>query len=85
MDVSDSQSKADIMQGEGKSLNFCSQKLTSVQRSYTTREKALLSIVETLNKFRSILFEYSSQCAQLLQGLVQEFNSALKFIAGKAN
>jgi hypothetical protein len=43
-----------IMQ-EGKSLAFYNRKLNSAQTPYTTGEKELLSLVETVKEFRDIL------------------------------
>ena len=71
--------------------------------NYTTTDKELVSIVETLKEFRHIILGYeieiftdhknltfestesSSQRAQCWQGLVQEFDTTLKYIKGKAN
>ena len=56
-DASDFQSGAVISQ-ESKPLAFYLRKLTSAQRNYTASEKEILSIVETLKEFRSILLGY---------------------------
>ena len=57
-DTSDFQLGAVIILQEGKPLTFYSRKLAAAQRNYTTSEKELLSIVETLKEFCSILLGY---------------------------
>ena len=55
MDSSDYQLGSVVSQ-ERRPIMFFSQKLTQAQRKYTTTEKKLLEIAETIKQFRKILY-----------------------------
>ena len=44
-----------VISQKGKPIAFHSRRMNSAQHNYTTTEKELLSVVETLKKFRNIL------------------------------
>ena len=44
-----------VISQKGKPITFYSRKMNSAQQNYTTTEKELISIVETLKEFRTIL------------------------------
>ena len=44
-----------VISQKGKPIAFYSRKMNSAQHNYTTTEKELLSILETLKEFRNIL------------------------------
>ena len=50
-----------------KPLAFYRRKLSSAQRSYTTTEQELLSIAETLKKFRNILLGQRIQVSLIIK------------------
>ena len=45
----------EVISQKGKPITFYSRNMNSAQKYYTTTEKELLSIVETLKEFRNII------------------------------
>ena len=99
-DASDYQLGAVIMQ-EGKPLAFYSRKLTPAQQKYTTTERELLSIVETLREYRNILLGHdievwtdhknlifeniTSDRVHRWMMYIEEFGPKIQYIKGEAN
>ncbi|MDY6959586.1 MAG: ribonuclease H family protein, partial [Halobacteriota archaeon] len=99
-DASKVQLGAVITQNE-KPIAFYSRKLNSAQRNYTTTERELLSIVETLKEFRSILLGFPITIYTDHQNLIyndlktervlrwrliiEEFGPDIRYIKGEKN
>ena len=99
-DASDFQLGAVISQ-EGKPIAFYSRKLNQAQRNYTTTERELLSIVETLKEYRNILLGYTiniytdhqnllfkntdSGRVQRWRLLIEEYGPNFHYIKGELN
>ena len=64
MDASNLQLGAVISQ-KGKPIAFLSKKLNPAQTHYTTIEKELLAIVETLKEFKNILLDKNTKLIQI--------------------
>ena len=90
-----------VISQEGKPIAFFSKKLKKAQISYTTSERELLSIVETLKEYRNILLGYpitvytdhknltfkNLQCERLLRWrlTLEEFGVNLLYLPGPKN
>ena len=89
-----------IMQN-GKPVAFYSRKLTPAQINYTTSERELLSIVETLKEFRSILLgqnlvihtdhlnltfkNSNTECISHWKLLLEEYGPQIEYVEGEKN
>ena len=99
-DASHTQLGTVIMQ-EGKPLAFYSQKLHPAQTHYTTMERELLSIVETLKEFRNILFgqqievftnhlnltykQFNTERIMRWHLLIEEYGPTITYVKGQHN
>ena len=99
-DASKTQMGAVISQNN-KPIAFYSRKLNSAQRNYTTTEKELLAIVETLKAFRNILLgqsitvytdhknltykHFNTERVMRWRLILEEFGPTLKYVPGETN
>jgi hypothetical protein len=99
-DASDQQIGSVIAQ-KGKPIAFYSRKLTPTQRRYTTTERELLAIVETLKEFRNILLghridvytdhqnltykQFNTNRVMRWRLLIEEYGPNIIYVQGKHN
>lgn len=90
-----------VISQAGKPLAFYSRKLTSAQRNYSVMEQELLSIVEILKEFRTLLFgqritvytdhknlscaNFSSARVMRWRLIIEEFGPTIRYIKGTDN
>ena len=90
-----------VISQKGKPIAFYSRKINSAQQNYTTTEKELLSIVETLKECRNILLgnqitvytdhknltykTFNTEHVMRWRLILEEFGPELKYITGENN
>jgi len=90
-----------VISQEGKPIAFYSRKLNPAQTRYTTTERELLSIVETLKEYRNILLgheievftdhqnlvykTFNTERVMRWRLLIEEFGPKLTYIKGQSN
>lgn len=90
-----------VIAQEGKPIAFFSRKLNSAQLNYTTTERELLAIVETLREFRSILLGqqiivytdhknltykvFNTERVMRWRLIIEEYGPELRYIKGHHN
>ena len=90
-----------VISQKGKPIAFYSRKMNNSQQNYTTTEKELLSIVETLKEFRNILLghqikvytdhknltykHFNTERVMRWRLILEEFGPELKYIKGENN
>ena len=90
-----------VISQEGKPIAFYSRKLNPAQTRYTTTERELLSIVETLKEFRNILFgqqlvvhtdhknltckNFNTERVMRWRLILEEFGPELRYVKGEDN
>ncbi|MGH7974185.1 MAG: Ty3/Gypsy family RNase HI domain-containing protein, partial [bacterium] len=90
-----------MIKQDGHPIAYFSRKLTSAQQRYTTIEKELLSVVETLKEFKTILYgtdiavhtdhknlihhKFTSDRVLRWRLLIEEFHPAIVYVEGNAN
>ena len=88
-----------VISQEGNPIAFYSRKLNPAQTRYTTTERELLSIVETLKEFRTILLgqkievftdhqnltykNFNTERVMRWRLILEEFNPKLSYIKGE--